>query len=74
MCIRDRDNAVGPLVGEGTVPLCTIEPGFHATQTIAFDAPKVDGADRTLCLVLEVVKDGPVVNRDDHTRLTITAR
>ena len=66
------DHAAGPVAGEGAVPPCTIEPGFHATQTVAFDAPQVDGAERTLCLVLEVVKDGQVVNRDDHTRLTVT--
>ena len=67
------DNAAGPVVGEGVAPPCTIEPGFHATQTVAFTAPKLDGAARTLCLVLEVLKDGQVVNRDDHTRLTVTA-
>jgi hypothetical protein len=68
------DNASGRIVAEGAVPPCTIEPGFHATQTVAFDAPQLDGMDRTLCLVLEVVKDGQVVNRDDHTRLTVTTR
>ena len=68
------DDAAGPLVSEGTLPPCTIEPGFHATQTVAFDAPKLPGADRTLCLVLEVVKDGQVVNRDDRTRLTVTTQ
>ena len=68
------DDAEGPLVAEGVVGPVTIEPGFHATVTVAFDAPKLEAAERPLCLVLEVVKDGQQVNRDDHTRLTITAR
>lgn len=36
--------------------------------------PWLIGADRKLCLVLEVIKNGQVVNRDEQVRLTITAR
>lgn len=51
-----------------------IEPGFHATRTLAFEVPKIAGDSRQLCLVLESVLDGKVVFRSDETRLEVVAR
>ena len=68
------DSPTGPLVGEGIVGPFKIKPGFHATQTVAFDAPKPDREEQTLYIVLESLKDGKVVNRDEHSRLIVTTK
>ena len=68
------DSPSGPLAGKGAVGPIQIEPGFHATQTVAFDAPQPEAEERTLYLVLESLKDGKVVYRDERSRLTVTTR
>lgn len=68
------DSPEGALAGQGSVGPFEIEPGFHATQTVSFDAPKPDREERTLYLVLEALKDGKTVNRDERTRLTVTTK
>jgi len=69
------DTPEGPVVEPGeTVGPFTIEPGFHATRTIAFTAPALRPAetDRKLYLVLESIKGGKIVFREDTTWLTIS--
>ena len=68
------DSPSGPLAGKGSVGPFQIEPGFHAVQTVAFDAPKPDQEEQTLCIVLESIKDGNVVYRDERSRLTVTTK
>jgi hypothetical protein len=48
-----------------------IEPGFHATKTVTFEAPKPDGKERRLYLVLESVKNEQSVYREDRVCFTI---
>ncbi len=67
------DGPAGPLIKRGSVGPLTIKPGFHATQTVAFDAPEPDRKERSLYLVLESVKEGKVVYRDQRSRFTMTA-
>ncbi|MEI8234227.1 MAG: glycoside hydrolase family 2 TIM barrel-domain containing protein, partial [Verrucomicrobiota bacterium] len=67
------DTATGPLAAQGSVGPFKIEPGFHATQTVAFDTPNPGQPQRTLFLVLESVKDGKVVYHDERSRFTVTA-
>ena len=68
------DSPSGPLAGEGIVGPFQIEPGFHTTQTVAFDAPKPDKEEQILYIVIESLKDGKVVNRDEHSRLIVTTK
>jgi len=68
------DSPSGPLASEGAVGPFQIEPGFHATQKVTFEAPNPEAEERTLYLVLESVKDGKVVCHDEHSRLTVTTR
>jgi len=68
------DTASGPLAAQGSVGPFKIEPGFHATQTVAFDTPNPGQPRRTLFLVLESVKDGKVVYHDERSRFTVTAK
>ncbi len=62
------DSPDGPMVERGdTIGPFTVEPGFHTTQTIAFTAPSLQPhqANRRLYLLLESIKDGKVVFRED---------
>jgi len=68
------DSPSGPLVGKGAVGPFKIEPGFHSTQKVTFEAPKPEAEERTLYLVMESVKEGKVVYRDEHSRLTVTTK
>ena len=68
------DTASGPLAAQGSVGPFKIEPGFHATQKVSFDTPNPGQPKRTLFLVLESVKDGKVVYRDERSRFTVTAK
>ena len=68
------DRPAGPEVGRGAVGPFKVEAGFHATQIVAFEAPKPEAEERTLHLVLESVKDGKVVCHDEHSRLTVTTK
>ncbi len=68
------DSPAGPVVAQGAAGPLKIEAGYHATQTVTFEAPKPEAEERTLCLVLESVKDGERVMRDERSRLTVTSR
>lgn len=68
------DKPDGDLAIEGTEVPCEIEPGFHATKTIAFTVPRIDRDQRKLCLVLESVMDGRVVFRSEETCLNVIIR
>jgi hypothetical protein len=57
----------------GEIP-CKIEPGFHATQTIAFTVPKIETDERRLYLVLESRLAGKLVFRSEETCLNVVAR
>jgi hypothetical protein len=62
------DKPDGPAEAQGGEIACTIEPGFHATEKISF-TPSNPGNGRTsrsLYLVLESLKDGRTVFRDDN--------
>jgi hypothetical protein len=56
----------GPLHAEGRVAPIEIEPGFHATRTVQFSLPPAVPRERALYLVLESVKDGKTVCREQH--------
>lgn len=62
-----------PAVEGGEIP-CEIEPGFHATKSVAFTVPKIAGDQRKLCLVLESRLDGKTVFRSEETCLNVIAR
>ena len=68
------DSPTGPEAVKGGEIPNIIEPGFHATQTIAFIVPKIEKDERTLVLMLESVMDGQVVFRSEETRLKVLAR
>lgn len=70
------DSPDGPVAGPGGNVPCTIEPGFHAPHTITFTAPALEGGreERRLFLVLESVKDGQTVFRDDSVALRVLAK
>jgi hypothetical protein len=68
------DRPDGEIALPGGEIAATIEPGFHATRTLAFDVPKLAGDSRKLCLVMESVLAGKVVFRSEETRLEVVAR
>ncbi|MGB2754861.1 MAG: hypothetical protein WBD75_04835 [Phycisphaerae bacterium] len=57
----------------GEIP-CPIEPGFHATQKIAFTVPAPGRANRRLYLVMESRKDGQTVFHEDGVYLNVSPR
>jgi len=67
------DQADGPLALAGADIPCELEPGFHATEPITFTIPTIDRAQRKLYLVLESLKDGKVVFREEGTWLDVIA-
>ena len=68
------DSPTGPeAIKGGDIP-CTIEPGFHATQSIVFTVPKIEQDTRKLYLVMESIMDGKPVFRSDETAMTIVNR
>jgi hypothetical protein len=68
------DRPDGPMIAEGSRDL-EIEPGFHVTETIAFETPNLAaGQERTIALVLESLRDGQVVFREDRIRLLATEK
>jgi hypothetical protein len=70
------DKPDGPQAIPGGTIDCQIEPGFHATQKVAFTAPALEvGQDeRNVYLILESRKDGQTVFRDDTLCLTLRAK
>jgi hypothetical protein len=70
------DKPDGPLAMSGVEIPCVIEPGFHATEKIAFTAPALEtGRDeRNLFLVLESRKEGRTVFRDDTLCITLHSK
>lgn len=68
------DKPDGPVAVEGGEIPCKIEPGFHATKTIAFTVPKIQLDERKLCLVLESIMDGQTVFRSEETVLNAVTR
>ncbi len=68
------DHVDGPVIEHGeTIGPFTIEPGFHATKTIAFTAPALESeeAERRICLKLASIKNGKVVFREDGIALKV---
>ncbi len=68
------DSPEGPVVAPlETVGPFTVEPGFHATTTIAFTAPALETREkeRLICMTLESLKDGQVVFHEDTMALRI---
>jgi hypothetical protein len=68
------DRPDGPEVANGTVGPFEIEPGFHSPQTVQFTAPIPERNERVLYLVLEAVKEGQVVYREDRLHFVVTGR
>ena len=68
------DTPVGPEAAIGGEIPSTIEPGFHATQTITFTIPKIEQDSRQLYLVLESLLDGKPVFRSEETCLKVVTR
>lgn len=70
------DSAVGPVAAPGGNVSLNIEPGFQASQKITFTAPALDGGrdERRLFLVLESIKDGQTVFRDDSLALRVLGK
>jgi hypothetical protein len=66
------DKPDGPLAIEGGEIPCDIEPGFHATKTISFTAPKVEPDGRILYLVMESRRDGKTLFREEATCFKVT--
>jgi hypothetical protein len=61
------DTPTGPVALSGGEIPCVIEPGFHATEKIAFDVPAAGQNSRKLYLVMDSRKDGQVVFHEDNT-------
>jgi hypothetical protein len=70
------DKPEGPVAVAGDDVALAIEPGFHATRKIAFVAPTLEeGRDeRHLYLVMESIKDGQTVFRDNSVCLRVLAK
>jgi len=67
------DSPDGPLTVEGgTVGPFDVRPGFHATQTIRFHMPP-GASGRRFYLVVESLKDGAVVYREDRIYFTLAS-
>jgi hypothetical protein len=68
------DSADGPVAvaGETDGPF-EVEPGFHATRFVEFEAPDPGKKERPLYLVMESVKDGDTVFREDRIHFTVYA-
>jgi hypothetical protein len=62
------DSSDGELLTGGRIAPIEIEPGFHATRAVEFSLPKTMDRRRKLCLVLESVKDGKTVYREDRVQ------
>jgi hypothetical protein len=56
----------GELLRAGRSGPVEIEPGFHVTQKVEFPLPTTIHHPRPLCLVLESLKDGKTVYREDR--------
>lgn len=67
------DNATGTVAVAGaTVGPLEIQPGFHTNHVISFTAPALDRDTRRLYVVLESLKAGSVVYREDRIYLTVS--
>ena len=64
------DTPGGELLDRQVEPV-EIEPGFHATRTVEFALPPTLERKRTLCLVLESIKEGKTVYREERIRFTV---
>ncbi len=67
------DQPDGPEAVKGGEIPCAIEPGFHATETIAFTAAKIEQPSRKLYLVMESVMDGRILFHSEETCLNVIA-
>lgn len=67
----DSPNGPVAVAGETVGPL-TIQSGFHATQAISFTVPAIEAEGRRLYVVLESLKEGAVVYREDRIYLDIS--
>jgi len=67
----DSPEGLVALKGDTIGPF-TVKPGFHATRTISFAAPAIAKSERNIYLVLESLKDGKVVFREDAIYFTIS--
>jgi len=61
----------GPEADSGQTEPVRIEPGFHSTKLLSLDTPNIDRSERRLYLVIESVKDGEVVFREDRIYVNI---
>ncbi len=68
------DQPDGPLAVDGGEIVCAIDPGFHATKTISFTAPKIESVTRKLYLVMQSRMDGKTVFREDGTCMNIIGK
>jgi hypothetical protein len=68
------DKPDGPLALKGEEVALKIEPGFHATQKIAFTVPPAGVDERRLYLVMESRKDGQTVFREEGVYFDIAVR
>jgi len=64
------DSPAGEAAASGTVPDLVVKPGFHAAAAISFKAPPSAGP-RKLFLVIESLKEGKAVFREDQVYLVI---
>ena len=68
------DSSTGQEVAHGSKAL-TIEPGFHASETVSFKAPELgQKSERLLYLVMESCKEGRTVFREDRVAFLLSAK
>jgi hypothetical protein len=61
----------GELLRAGRIGPVEVEAGFHVSRTVEFTLPRAVQPERSLFLVLESVKDGKTVYREDRKALEI---
>lgn len=66
------DSPDGPEDSTGMIGPFEIQPGFHSARMLALRAPQPERHERVLYLVLESIKDGVVVYREDRIHFTVT--
>ncbi len=61
----------GELLREGRIGPIEVEPGFHVTRNVEFPLPTAILRERALYLVLESLKDGKSVYREDRVHFLV---
>lgn len=67
------DSPAGALVTAGSFDNLTIEPGFHTTKTISFNAPAPGQSVRNLYIVMKSIKGGLEVYREDRVYVKLSS-